>query len=125
MRQGAAALPLAVLAALGMMACTSITIVDREGNTRIERSFGFASVELHPGSEAVLAEITALGYHGGPLGISLGFHHADIAALPDAAACRLIVWPRDSEDVARLKQLLGDTPGLCVVAQPSPKENRP
>lgn len=120
LRQAAALL----LAALGGTACTSITIVDREGSTRIERSFGFASVELHPGSEAVLAEITALGYHGGPLGVSLGFHHADIAALPNAAACRLIVWPRDSDDIARLQQLLGDTAGICVVNN-VPKEKRP
>lgn len=125
MKRATAALPLAALAAFGMTACTSIAIVDREGNTRIERSFGFASVELHPGAEAVLAEITALGYHGGPLGVSLGFHRAEIAALPGAADCRLVVWPRDSEDVARLKQLLGDAPGICVLVQPSPKENRP
>lgn len=114
-----------MLALLGSSACTSISIVDREGTTRIERSFGFAGITLHPGSEAVLASTTALGYHQSPLGISLGFHHADLAALPGAAACRLIVWPRDSDDIARLQQMLGEQPGLCVVTHPPTKEKQP
>lgn len=112
-----------MLVLLGSAACTSISIVDREGRTQIERSFGFAGITLHPGSEAVLARTTALGYHQGPLGVSLGFHHADIAALP--AACRLIVWPRDSDDIARLQQMLGEQPGLCVVNHPPTKEIQP
>jgi hypothetical protein len=115
----AALLPLAALCGT---ACTSITIADRDGGTRIERSFGFASVTLHPDTAAVLAEITSLGYHGGPLGIGLGYSRTAIAATP--AECRLIVWPRDRDDAARLEQLLGAQPGLCVVAI-QPEENKP
>jgi len=107
--------------AASLAACTTVTIVDREGTTKISRYFGFVGIELSPQTEAVVAEVTGLGYHGGPLGVSLGFNHTAIAAT--AGDCRLIVWLRNREDVAQLDQLLGKTPGLCIVDTTS--EERP
>lgn len=107
---------LAVFLAVSLTACTSITIVDRDGATKISRSFGFASIELSPQTDAVVAEATSFGYHGSPLGFSLGFNKTAIAAT--ARDCRLIVWLRNSDDVAQQDKLLGTTPGLCVVDIP-------
>lgn len=103
----------AALVAVSLAACTSISIVDRDGATKVSRSFGFASIELSPQTDAVVAEASSFGYHGGPLGISLGFNRTIIAAT--ARDCRLVVWLRNSEDVEQLDKLLGKTPGLCVV----------
>ncbi|MCX7176350.1 MAG: hypothetical protein NT159_20990 [Proteobacteria bacterium] len=94
-------------------ACTTVTIVDREGTTKVSRHFGFVGIELSPQTDAVVAEVTSLGYHGGPLGLSLGVNHTAIAAT--ARNCRLIVWLRSGKDAAQLDQLLGKTPGLCIV----------
>ncbi|MBI2305844.1 MAG: hypothetical protein HYU78_00945 [Rhodocyclales bacterium] len=118
-----ATLLLCTATGMACVSCTSITIVDREGKVSVERFFGVANVTLHPGSEAVMAEIMALGYHGGPLGISLGFHQSAIAAA--SADCRLLVWPRNRDDATRLEQLLGaQRSGVCVVQLPV-KEKQP
>lgn len=114
-----------LLVAFGVSACTSITIVDREDKTRIERSVGFATIELHPSTEAVIAEVTALGYHGGPMGASIGFQHSFITALPNAEKCRLIVWLRDSTENALLTRHLGLQKDLCVISKPLPMEIQP
>jgi hypothetical protein len=105
-------LPAAALVA-SLAACTSVTIVDRDGATKVSQHFGFVGIEFSPQTDAVVAEVTSLGYHGGPLGVSLGFNHTVIAAT--ARDCRLIVWLRNREDVAHLDLLLGKTPGLCIV----------
>lgn len=107
---------LAVFLVIWLTACTSITIVDRDGATKISRSFGFASIELSPQTNAVVAEASSFGYHGSPLGFSLGFNKTAIAAT--TRDCRLIVWLRKRDDIAQLDKLLGTTPGLCVVDIP-------
>lgn len=98
----------AALLAVALGACTSVTVVDRDGATKISRHFGFVAIELSPQTDAVVAEVTSLGYHGGPMGVTVGLNHTAIAAT--ARDCRLIVWLRN-----RLDKLLGDTPGLCAV----------
>lgn len=103
----------AAMFAASLAACTTVNIVDREGTTRISRDFGFVGIELSPQTEAVVADVTSLGYFGGPLGVSLGFNRTAIAAAP--RDCRLIVWLRNRQDAAQLDQLLGKNPGLCIV----------
>lgn len=113
----------ATLVLCAITACTSITVVERDGSTKVSRSFGFASVELNPGTEAMLAEITSLGYLGGPLGVSIGYNSTVIAAT--ARDCRLIVWLRSHEDAAKLEQLLGaKRSGVCVI-QVTTEEKQP
>lgn len=79
--------------------CTSITIIDREGNTRIEHHFGFTKLELNPNKEAVVAEVSALGFYSGPTGTSLGFEHSTIASIPNTNECLLIVWPKEFSEI--------------------------
>jgi len=109
----------AALLAATLAACTTVTIVDRDGATKVAQHFGFVAIELSPQTDAVVAELTSLGYHQSPLGITVGFNHSTVAA--GARDCRLIVWLRHREDAAHLDQLLGKTPGLCVI-DPAPEE---
>ncbi len=102
--------------------CTSITIAERDGTVRTCNAFGFPNIELSPGKEAMVAEITSLGYHSGPLGISVGFNHSQFALLGED--CRIVVWMRSPEDAKQLNQLLGERPGICA-ASINPEEKKP
>ena len=96
-----------------MTGCTIIKINDSEGHTSINREFGLVSLHLSPESEALLAEIKAVGYVSSPIGYSFGYTSQNIAALP--LSCRLIVWVKTKEQLRTTKELLADYDELCPI----------
>lgn len=112
------------LAWLGVMlsGCATVSITDQSGNTRVERHFGLVSIELGPGTSAVVAEASSFGYLSGPLGISLGIGRNRVAALPQD--CRLVLWLDRPMQVEALRRQLGERNALCVI-NPFEKEQDP
>lgn len=103
---------LAALAAALCTACTTVRITEGSGAVRVERHFGLVHIELAPSGEALLAEVSSLGYQAGPMGTSMGFAHTSLAALPKA--CRLVVWLEHPAQIDALRKQLADSDGLCI-----------
>lgn len=109
-RRCAALLPL-----LWLSSCTTVSITNSDGAVRIERYFGVVSVELAPGTKAVVAEVSSIGYLASPMGDSVGFAHSTIAAL--SPECHLVIWLEQPEQIRWLNELLAGKKNLCVIKQ--------
>ncbi|WP_089725461.1 hypothetical protein [Candidatus Thiosymbion oneisti] len=112
---------IAVSLALILGGCTTIKITDRGGVVTIAREFGFASVQLHPETDALVAEISSLGYLATPIGQSFGYTKQFAAFLPEN--CKVILWVEDPEQVSAIKTLLGDIESVCPIYPTKQKEN--
>jgi len=97
-----------------------VAITDREGVVSVQQGFGFVTIEANPSSDAVVAEITALGYTSTPMGRSLGYSKQSVALLPNA--CKLVLWVDDPSDITELQSLLGDNESVCPVNFSNSKE---
>ena len=93
--------------------CTTVSITDATGTTRVQRYFGVVSIELAPTTTAVVAETRSFGYQNGPMGMTLGAGLNRIAALPKA--CHLVVWIEHPEQIEALQQMLADRNDLCAI----------
>ena len=93
--------------------CTSISISQGDGITRIDRSLGFARVEITPGTRAVSARIDALGLSDTPVGIGVGISRQEFAALGED--CRVVIWVESAEAADALAPRLRDLNNLCIV----------
>jgi hypothetical protein len=99
---------------LVLIGCTTISIVDQGGKVSVSRNWGTIKVELNPGTQTALAEITGLGYLSGPLGTTLGFSKSSFVALGEN--CQLILWIKDAEQVQQLKNTLANPENLCIIS---------
>jgi len=86
----------------------------------VQQGFGFVTIEANPSSDAVVAEITSLGYTSTPMGRSLGYSKQSVALLPDA--CKLVLWVDDPSDITELQSLLGNNNSVCPVILNKRKE---
>lgn len=99
---------------LVLAGCTTVSISDKDGSTRIERHFGVVSIELAPRTSAVEVEVSSVGYLGGPMGITVGLTHSRITAM--SRECRLIVWLAGEEPLAKLNKIFAGRRGLCALS---------
>ena len=97
-----------------LSACTTIEISDSNGDIKIERSFGFASISPGQETSTITAKITNFGYASTPLGQNIGYsNHSILLSNPD---CKVVVWLSDKlsqEEVMELKKLSS----VCVITE--------
>jgi hypothetical protein len=96
-----------------LVACTTIKITDHNGAVRIERSFGFASIEAAPDAGVVSTEVSSLGYLSSPIGHSIGFSKQVVTSSDDA--CRVIIWLDDNVDSDELLETLQSIDSVCFI----------
>ena len=94
-------------------ACTTIEIRNDRGDIRVERSFGFASVNVSPDAGLITARISSLGYVSTPLGHSAGWSRQSITA--SDGGCRIIVWIDERQDREAISRELESVASVCVV----------
>ena len=99
------------VALFALAGCTTITVADREGAAKVTTHFGVVNVDVCPGNDAVLAEVSSLGYQSGPMGFTVGLGKSSYAAL--GKACRLVVWIKNPAQARQVASLLKDQEGLC------------
>jgi hypothetical protein len=83
--------------------CTTVRISDSKGNIRIEKSFGFVSIQKSNDTEAITAEVTSFGYINTPLGHNIGYSNQSI--IMSDSSCKVIVWLDDSVSEEQINQL--------------------
>lgn len=97
-----------------LSACTTIEISDSNGDIRIVRSFGFASISPGQGTSTITAKITNFGYVSTPLGQNIGYsNHSILLSNPD---CKLVLWLSanlSQEEIMELKKLSS----VCVMTE--------
>jgi hypothetical protein len=105
--------PALCVALFALQACTVVRIEDsRSGKVEVERRFGILSVELRPGTEAVV-ESTSFGLVNTYSGMAIGYHSASLAALAPGT-CRVVLWIRSDEQLKELRELLRERADVCV-----------
>jgi len=97
-----------------------VAITDKEGIVSVQQGFGFVSIDANPSIDAVVAEITSLGYVSTPMGTSIGYSRHEIALLPES--CKLILWVENKDNLTELRSLLGDNKSICPVNFSNSKE---
>jgi hypothetical protein len=101
------------VALLGLQACTVVHIEDaRSGKVEVERHFGILSLELRPGTEAIV-ESTSFGLVNTYGGMAIGYHSASLATL-GPGTCRVVLWIRSDEQLKELRELLRERADVCV-----------
>lgn len=108
-REVVASLALAVACA----GCTVIEISDSKGATRIERTFGFATITIQPNPESVVAKVRSFGVADTPFGFTAGYAAQDFAAVGED--CRVILWLKNTRQLSALKSLVADLNHVCVI----------
>jgi uncharacterized protein YceK len=108
----AGALVLVLLTAAG---CTSITIHDATGETKVSSHFGI--VQIEPAAEGQgqgrVVEIESIGIALAETDFVLGYHSASYAQLP-TDDCRVVAWIENAEGLAALEKQAAAMPGLCT-----------
>ena len=94
-------------------ACTTVTIIEKSGHVKVERALGFVSIKLSPGAEALLSELSVLGFVATPLGISIGYAHERLAVLSDS--CKIVIWLNNKEQLNNFHRLFSESDELCPV----------
>ena len=106
--------PLAVLMLGALLGgCSSITITEGDGTTRVDHAFGFARVEVTPGGQAVTARIESLGISDGPAGLGIGVSRQEFAAMGEE--CRVVLWVKDEKAARALIPRLDELNNICVI----------
>jgi len=100
--------------------CTSISITATDGMTKIERSFGFATVSVSPGKTPILVEVTAFGITSGPAGFALGLSKQQLAAIP--ATCKAVFWIKNESEAKALQAIISGREEFCSLVS-NPKED--
>lgn len=98
-----------------LSACTTVTVEERGGTTRVSRHAGFLSVEVAPSSQGMAVSATGLGLVRTPAGVVLGYNNMRLLALGED--CRLVLWVENKEQLRLLEELLGDLENICVAEQ--------
>lgn len=111
--------PIVAVLALSLGACTVIELRAGPDDVRIERSFGFASIDVHPQRDAVVARTWILGLGQSPFGFSAGYADHEIAALPPST-CRVVLWVDDAAQVEAFRTLLADVHDVCLLTPSDP-----
>ncbi len=93
--------------------CTNITILDENGTVSVHREFGFVTLNASPDTDAIVAEMTSLGYMASPIGVSVGYGSHSVALLPEN--CRVVLWVKNEQDLAEFKSLVDDIPSICPI----------
>jgi len=96
-----------------LAACTTIKITDHNDAVRIERSFGFASIETAQDAGVVSTEVSSLGYLSSPIGHSIGFTKQVVTSSDDS--CRVIIWLDDDVDSDELLEMLQSIDSVCLM----------
>lgn len=115
---GRALLLLLWLPASGI-ACTVIELRGGPDDVRIERSFGFATLDVHPQRDAVVARTRIVGVGRSPFGFSAGWSDHEIAALPQSD-CRVVLWIEDPAQVETFRALIADVHDVCLLTPSDP-----
>ena len=100
---------------VALAACTTVTVEERGGATRLSRHAGFLSIEVAPSSQGVAVSSMGLGLVRTPTGIVLGFNTVRMLALGEG--CRVVLWVENEEQLRLLEELLGDLSNVCVAEQ--------
>ena len=102
-----------IVALFTLHGCTNITIQEKDGSVTIQREFGFLILNANPDTDAIVAEITALGYMSSPMGVSVGYGKHSVALLPDS--CRIVIWIEGENDLLKVKSIMGDNESICPI----------
>ena len=105
---------LVALLVLHVCGCSTIRVSSGDGQVRVERRFGFASVQLAPGHDGVVAKVKSFGISHSPFGVSVGYAASAFAAFAPTS-CRVVFWVEDEEQADRIRSLLGDVKDVCPV----------
>jgi hypothetical protein len=110
------ALPIqtAILASimLTLGACTTISITSPEGHTKIERSFGVASISVSSGDSPAVVQMTSIGFSSGPAGYAVGYSDQEITRFHDD--CRVIFWVTDQNQAEAVLSVVNVSKGFCL-----------
>jgi hypothetical protein len=93
-------------------ACTTISVTSSEGHTKIDRSFGFASVSVSPEATPVVIQITSIGFLSGPAGYTAGYSNQEITTFKDD--CRVIFWVKDKNQAKAVLEVVNRSKDICV-----------
>ncbi|WP_422021652.1 hypothetical protein [Pyruvatibacter mobilis] len=115
-RQIAAALPVLVVAAHMAASCTTVTIHDSAGGTRVSSHFGIVDIAPAAEGQGRVVEVESIGMAFAEKDFVLGYHAASYAQLP-TDDCRVIAWIENADDLAALEQQAADLPGICSRSQ--------
>lgn len=96
-----------------LVACTTIRITDHNGTVRIERNFGFASIEAAPDVGVISTEVYSLGYLSSPIGHSIGYSNQVVTS--SDGSCRVIIWLNDNMDSYELLETLKSIDSVCLI----------
>lgn len=94
--------------------CTTISITSLDGQTKIERVFGFASVSVQPTETPVLVEMISVGFASGPAGYVIGISNQEIAFIPES--CRVVFWVKDEKEARAVQHIITSNNGFCSIA---------
>jgi hypothetical protein len=100
-------------------ACTVIELRAGPDDVRIERRFGFATLDVHPQRDAVVARTRIFGVGRSPFGFSAGWSDSEIAALPPSD-CRVVLWIEDRAQIEIFRTLIADVHDVCLVTPSDP-----
>lgn len=106
----AGALVLVLLAAAG---CTSITIHDATGETKVRSHFGIVQLEPAAEGHGRVVDVESIGIALAEKDFVLGYHSASYAQLP-TDDCRVVAWIENAEGLAALEKQAAAMPGLCT-----------
>ncbi len=95
-------------------ACTRVEIQKSDGTVSINHYTGFLGVELEPKSGAQVVDVEGIGIVGLQGGYSVGYHHAQLTALPHDG-CRLVLWVKTDQELRTLNDLLKDRSDICAI----------
>ena len=95
--------------------CTNISILDEKGVVSIHREFGFTTLNAGPGTDAIIAKMTSLGYIASPIGVSVGYGDHSVALLPKT--CRVVLWVENENDIEDFRSLIGDNISICTILE--------
>ena len=104
---------LATILLPALAACTIVEIHSDPEAVRVERGFGFVTVDAGAPTQTTLIRVRGVGLVRTPLASTLGYAAHDLAVAD--GSCEVVVWVTRPQHIPALHQLTRDLNGVCPV----------
>jgi hypothetical protein len=98
-----------------LTSCSIINVHDSSGKTETTTHLGYVSVVLPESQDGYLVKMKGVGAFGFGADFSVGYVDLNLAGLNPS--CHVVFWAENEEQEKRIKSILGEMQGVCIVGQ--------
>lgn len=106
---------------LALGACTTVTVVDRDGGVSVSRHFLTVALRVEDAGQSHTLASRGVGVFSSPVEVAIGAYRTEMAVL--GGDCRAIFWPASVEQAEAIARLV-DLNRICLAPKPSQRETR-